>query len=148
MFVLCHKFQKSPFLLSCDSFPCHTVVHNNSGKLKLKRILAYQIIIDSHLESRSNNTPYRMNGTVTPSVLLQFDKPAFSVRQFHFINSLLPEILFFDDVDHKFIISFGIVAYSCFLQEIFFYQFQNGHFSSTRNNLIIKVFQYQFFFLS
>jgi hypothetical protein len=70
MLVLCHKFQKSPFLLSCNGFPCHAVIHDNRGKLKLKRILAYQVVIDSHLESRSDNAPYRMDGTVTPPVLL------------------------------------------------------------------------------
>ena len=47
MFILCYKFKESPFLLSCNRFSCHTVIHDNRGKLKFKRILAYQVIIDS-----------------------------------------------------------------------------------------------------
>lgn len=55
--IILYKFQKSTFLFSCDGFPCYAVVYNDCSKLKRKWILAYQIIIDCHLKSWSNNTP-------------------------------------------------------------------------------------------
>lgn len=59
--IILYKFQKSTFLFSCDGFPCYAVVYNDCSKLKLKWILAYQIIIDCHLKSWSDNTPDSMD---------------------------------------------------------------------------------------
>ena len=87
MLIVRHKFKKSSFLLSCDCFSCHTVIYNNSSKLKFKRIFAYQIIINRHLKCRPNDTPYRVNGAVTPSVFLQFYQPTLFLRQFNLVNS-------------------------------------------------------------
>src|SRR5699024_5826495 len=38
MLVVLHKLQEISFLLSCDSFSCDTIVHNNGVQLKFKRI--------------------------------------------------------------------------------------------------------------
>ena len=70
MLVTFYKFQKYPFLLPCDRFPCHTVVDNDGGKLKLKQIFAYQIIIDRHLKGRPDNAPNGVDRAVPSAVLL------------------------------------------------------------------------------
>lgn len=67
-----YKFKKSPFLFSCDCFSCHAVIHDNCGKLKLKRILAYKIIIDSHLKSRSDNFTLSIRFFPKSSFLIMF----------------------------------------------------------------------------
>ena len=113
MLVCATNSRKSSLLFSHNSFSCHAVIHDNGGKLKLKRILAYQIIVNCHLECRSYNTPYRMNGTVTSPISLHFDKPAFCVRQFHLVDSLLTKHFFFYNVT-KFIVGFCIVPHALF----------------------------------
>ena len=115
MLVVRHKFKESPFLLSCDCFSCHAVIHDNSSKLKFKRIFAYQIIINRHLKCRSNDTSNRVNGAVTPSVFLQLYQPALRVRQFNLVNSLFTKFFFLDNIEDKVIICFCVVPYPCFL---------------------------------
>ena len=68
--VTLYKFQKCPFLVSCERFSCHAVVDNDGGKLKLKRIFAYQIIVHGHLKRGSDNAPNGVDGTVPSAVLL------------------------------------------------------------------------------
>ena len=68
--VTLYKFQKCPLWFPCDRFPCHAVVDNNGGKLKLKRIFAYQTIVHSHLKRRPDNAPNGVDGAVPPAVLL------------------------------------------------------------------------------
>ena len=68
--VTLYKFQKCPFLFSCNRFPCHTVVNNDGGKLKLKRIFAYQIIVHGHLKRGPDNAPNGVDGTVSSTILL------------------------------------------------------------------------------
>ena len=70
MLVTLYKFQKCPFLFPCNRFPCHAVVDNDGGKLKLKRIFAYQIIVHGHLKRGSDNAPNGVDGTVPSAVLL------------------------------------------------------------------------------
>ena len=50
MLVVLYKLQEISFLLSCDSFSCNTIVHNNGVQLKLKWIFYQQIIIHRHLK--------------------------------------------------------------------------------------------------
>ena len=80
VFILFYEFQKCPFLLSGKGFSCHTVIDNYRGKLELKGIFPYQIIINRHLERWSYNATHRMYGAVPSAVTLQFNQPAFCVR--------------------------------------------------------------------
>lgn len=61
--VALYKFQKYPLLFPCDCFPCHAIV-DDGGKLNVKRIFAYQIIIIPDLKGQPVNTPDGMNRTV------------------------------------------------------------------------------------
>ena len=87
--------KKSSLLVPCDGLSCHAVIYNDGGKLKVKGILADQIIIDGHAESRTQHTADRVDRAVAFALLLlQLDKPAFCIRQFDLINALTAHWVF------------------------------------------------------
>ena len=80
--------KKLSLLISCNGLSCHAVVYNDGGKLKVKGILADQIIIDGHTEGRAQNATDRMDRAVAFALLLlQFDQPDLRVGQLDFINA-------------------------------------------------------------
>src|SRR5699024_6643613 len=98
MLIVLDKFQKCSLLFSCNRFSCYAVIDNYSSKLKIKWILAYQIIVNGHLKRRPHNTSDGMDGTVAPAILLQLNKPCSGIRYFDFVNPLLSKALFRDNV--------------------------------------------------
>ena len=70
MIVVLDKLQKGSLLLPCDRFSGNAVVDHNGIQLKIKGVLIQKVIIYCHLESRSDNATDRMNGAVTPSIVL------------------------------------------------------------------------------
>ena len=79
MFIF-NKLQQISLLLSGDRFSGNRIIDNDGGKLKFKWIFTKQVIIYCHLKCRSENSPDRMNGTVSPSIyLLELNQPCFCV---------------------------------------------------------------------
>lgn len=62
-----------------------------------------------------------------------------------FYYSPFAKLLFGNDIDNRLVASLSVMAYPCFLQNILFDKFQNGHFPATGDNFILQVFQYLLF---
>ena len=93
-----------------DGLPGNTVVDDHRSQLKVEGILPDQIIVHSHLKRGAKYTAHRMDRAVAASFFLQLDQPALGIRQVHLVDPQLSEFFLRNDVDHKVVIGFGIVA--------------------------------------
>ena len=80
-----------------------------------------------------------MNGTITPAILLQLDKPSSRIGYLYSVNPLLTKAILLDNVDYRFISCFGIMANPCLLQHIFLYELEDRHFTAVWNNPVIQI---------
>ena len=67
MLVFLDKFQEGSLLSSGDGFSGDAVIDHHGCQLKLKRVLADQIVLQSHLKGRAHHATDGMNGAVISS---------------------------------------------------------------------------------
>ena len=80
MFIFLNKLQQISLLLSGNRFSGNRIIDNDGCKLKFKWIFTKQIIIYCQLKCRSENSPDRMNGTISPPInLLELNQPCLGV---------------------------------------------------------------------
>lgn len=72
--IVMNELQELPHLVPADGFSCNAVVDHHTSKLKPEGVLLQTVIVDRHLESRSENTPDRLHAAVSPPIALQFDQ--------------------------------------------------------------------------
>lgn len=69
------ELQELSHLVSGNSLSCHRIIDHHTGELEAEGILHKNIIVNSHLKSRSEYTSYGMDGTIAPAIfLLQLDE--------------------------------------------------------------------------
>ena len=69
--IVVYEFQELAHLFTGDGFSGLAVVDHHACKLESKRVLDDNIVIHSHLKSRSQNTTHRFDGAMPLSILLQ-----------------------------------------------------------------------------
>ena len=80
MFIFLNKLQQISLLLSGNRFSGNRIIDNDGCKLKFKWIFTKQIIVYRHLKCWSEDSPDRMNGTVSPPInLLELNQPCLGV---------------------------------------------------------------------
>lgn len=134
--VFLDKFQECPFLRSGDGFSGYTVVDNYGGQLKGKGIPVNQTVLQCHFKRRPDNPADRMNGTVTASVFLQFNKLCFGIGLPYFVNPYIAKGFVFNDVYHKIVVGTGVVPDIDLQGQVFIYQIQNSQISAVGNDLV------------
>ena len=139
MRVIPDELQKGPFLLTADGFSGHTVVDHHRVQLELKGIFQQQIIFHCHLEGRSHHTADGVDGTVTPSILLQLNEPRFGIVGLDLVDSPLAKGFFLEDVDHKVVVGLCVVAHTPLLTEVSLHQFQHRQISAARDKIAVEL---------
>ena len=77
--VIVNESQELAHLFTGDGFSGLAVVDHHACKLESEGVLDDDIIIDRHLESRSQNTTHRFDCAVTPAVALQLNQKQFCI---------------------------------------------------------------------
>lgn len=106
--VVVDELQEVPHLLPRDGFPGVAVVHHNRSELELKRVLPQDVIIDRHLECRSQDAPYRVDRAVALAVLLHLDQEQLGVRHMDVHDLPVSKILLHKEVLHEIVVRPGI----------------------------------------
>ena len=102
--VVMYKFKKPPHILAADGFSCNAVVDHDTRKLKSEWVLVQDIIIDRHLERRSQNSPDCFYSAVPSAVLLKFYQKQLSVRGFDVRNLFCTEFLVFENIHNEIVV--------------------------------------------
>ena len=72
--IVMNKLQELLHLILGDGLSRNAVVYHHPGKFKTEGVLVEQIVIDSHLECRPQNTAHGLDCGITFPVLLELDQ--------------------------------------------------------------------------
>ena len=72
--VIVHKLQELAHLVFGDGLPCHAVVDHHPGKLEPEWILLQVVVIDCHLEGRTEHASHCFDTAVSLAISLHLDQ--------------------------------------------------------------------------
>ena len=87
MLIISDEIQKSAFIFSRYRFSGHAVINDHTCQFKTEWILTKQVIINCHLESRTQDATNGMNTAITLAAFLQVNQPYFCIGLLHTINA-------------------------------------------------------------